>query len=68
VELAETPFANPSLRAVDVAMEGDGRVVITIDYDRLDIERVSGQIALHLRTANARRVAGELRARLAPAA
>jgi hypothetical protein len=67
-KLADSPFTSPNLRGVDVSLDGDDRVVIHIDYDELDVERVSGQIAIHVRTSNARRVVDELRARLAPAA
>ena len=66
-KLADSAFTSPNLRGVDVSLDGDDRVVITIDYDKLDVDRVSGQVALHVRTSNARRVADELRARLAPA-
>jgi hypothetical protein len=67
-KLADSQFTSPNLRGVDVSLDGDDKVVITIDYDKLDVDHVSGQVALHLRTSNARRVADELRARLAPAA
>jgi hypothetical protein len=67
-KLADSPFTSPNLRGVGVSLDGDDRVVIRIDYDKLDVERVSGQVALHARTSNARRVVDELRARLAPAA
>jgi hypothetical protein len=67
-KLADSEFTSPNLRGVDVSVEGDDRLVVTVDYDKLDEERVSGQVALHLRTGNARRIAGELRARIAPAA
>jgi len=67
-KLADSPFTNPNLRGVDVSLDGDDKMVIRIDYDQLAVERVSGQIAIHLRTSNARRVVDELRARLTPAA
>jgi hypothetical protein len=67
-KLANSEFTSPNLRGVDVTADGDDRLVIAVDYDKLDVERVSGQIALHMRTPNARRIADELRARLAPTA
>jgi len=67
-KLADSEFTSPNLRGVDVSLEGDDKVVIKIDYDKLEVERVSGQIALHIRTGSARRVVDELRARLAPTA
>ena len=66
-KLADSPFTNPNLRGVDVSLDGDDKVVIRIDYDQLGVERVSGQIAIHVRTSSARLVVDELRARLAPA-
>jgi hypothetical protein len=67
-KLADSPFTNPNLRGVDVSLDGDDKVVIRIDYDQLDVERVSGKIAIHVRMGNARRIVDELRARLTPAA
>jgi hypothetical protein len=66
-KLADSEFTSPNLSGVNVSLDGDDKVVITIDYDKLDVDRVSGQVALHVRTSNARRVADELRVRLAPA-
>jgi hypothetical protein len=65
-KLAESLFTNPKLSGIGVSHDGDDRAVITIDYDKLDVEGVSGQIALHLRTSNARRIVDELNARVAP--
>jgi hypothetical protein len=67
-KLADSEFTSPNLRGVDVSLDGDEKVVITVDYDKLDVERVSGQVEFHVRTGNARRIADELRTRLAPAA
>ena len=67
-KLADSEFTSPNLKGVDVSLEGDDKVVISVDYDRLAVDRVSGQVAFHVRTPNARRVADELRARIAPAA
>ena len=66
VKLADSEFTSANLRGVDVALDGDDKLVITMDYDELQVDRVSGQIALHLRTDKARRAADELRARIAP--
>jgi hypothetical protein len=65
VKLADSAFTSPDLRGVEVSVDGDDRVVIKIDYDKIDVERVSGQVALHMRTGNAGQVAGELLARIA---
>src|ERR687895_2927678 len=59
--LADSEFTSPNLRGLDVSVEGDDRLIVTVDYDKLDVERVSGQVALHMRTENARRIADELR-------
>jgi hypothetical protein len=67
-KLANSEFTSPNLRGVEVTADGDDRLVVTVDYDKLDVERVSGQVALHMRTPNARRIAEELRARLVPTA
>ena len=67
-KLVDSPFTSADLRGIDVSPDGDDRVVITVDYDKLDVEQVSGEVALHLRTPNARRVLEELRPRLTPAA
>jgi hypothetical protein len=66
-KLADSEFTSPNLRGVGVSLDDDDKVVITIDYDKLDVDRVSGRVALHVRTPNARRIAEELRARIAPA-
>jgi hypothetical protein len=65
VKLIDTPFSNPRLGMVDVALEGDDEVVTRIDYDRADAPKVSGVIKILARTPNAPHIVDQLRARLA---
>jgi hypothetical protein len=68
VKLADSEFTSANLKGVEVSIGGDDKLVITVDYDKLDVGRVSGQVAFHMRTGNARRVADELRSRSSAAA
>ena len=67
-KLADSEFTSPNLKGVDVSLDGEDKVVISVDYDRLDVDRVSGQVAFHVRTPSARQIADELHERIAPAA
>ena len=64
VKLLDTPFDNPRLDALDVSPKDENRVAIHVDYDKLDVPRVSGEITIVAKTPNAAHIAGELRARL----
>ena len=63
-KLINTEFSEPRLRMVDVSLEDDDRVVINIDFDQGLVPKVSGQMKLRPRSPNARRIVGELQARL----
>ena len=51
-KLIDTPFSDPRLNALDVAVQGD-TVSMRIDYSRVDVPNVSGEIAIMARTLNA---------------
>ena len=63
-KLTDSPFASPHWDkvAVDVV---EGRVEITVDYDRDDDPNVSGVILIRIHTAQADAIVREVRARLA---
>ena len=64
VKLIDTPFSDPRLSALDVVL-GDGDTVsIRIDYDRIEVPGVSGQIEIRATTSNAATIVEQLRARL----
>ena len=64
VKLIDQPFTEPRLSAVDVSLEGEDRVALLIDYDRVEVPQVSGQMTIRARTPNAARVVEELTSRL----
>ena len=63
VKLLDTEFSNPRLSALDVSLSENDRVAIRVDYDKLDVPRVSGEITIVARTRNAARIVEALRAR-----
>jgi hypothetical protein len=63
-KLIDQPFAEPRLSALDVSQHGEDSVAFLIDYDRAEVPRMSGQMAIRVRTPNAARVVEELSARL----
>jgi hypothetical protein len=68
-KLVNSEYDSPHLRALDVSAADDGgAVVFHVDYGKLDQEKVSGEIEMRVRTPNARRIAGEVNARLGRAA
>jgi hypothetical protein len=64
VELINSPFSDPRLSLLDVSLQGDDVVSIRIDYDRLDVPDVSGEITIRATTPNAVGVVDQLRRRL----
>jgi hypothetical protein len=64
VKLIDQPFTEPRLSALDVSLDGEDRVAVLIDYDRVAVPKVSGQMTIRARTPNAPRVVEELSARL----
>ena len=63
-KLIDQPFSEPRLSALDVSQDGEDAVAFLIDYDRVEVPRVSGQMTIRVRTPNAARVVDELSARL----
>ena len=64
VKLLDTEFSNPRLSAVEVSRKDDDGIAIRVDYDQLDVPRVSGEVTIVLRTPNAASIVDELRGRL----
>ena len=64
VKLIDQPFTEPRLSTLEVSLDGDDAVAVLIDYDRVDVPRVSGQMTIRARTPNAASVVEELTARL----
>jgi hypothetical protein len=64
VKLIDQPFTDPRLSTLEVSLDGDDAVAVLIDYDRVDVPRVSGQMTIRARTPNAASVVEELTARL----
>jgi hypothetical protein len=63
-KLIDTPYSDPRLGMLDVELQDDDRAVIKIDFDRGDVPKVSGQMAIHAKTTKAPEIVEELRARL----
>ena len=63
-KLVDTPYSDPRLDMLDVELQDEDRVVIRIDYDKGDVAKISGQIAIHATTPSAPKIVEELRARL----
>ncbi len=66
VKLIDQPFKEPRLSALDVSLDGEDTVALRIDYDRVAVPKVSGQMTISARTPNAARVVEELSAHLPP--
>ena len=63
-KLIDTTFSEPRLKVVEVGLLGTDTVCIRIDYDRLDVPNVSGQIEIRAKTSNAANIVEQLQARL----
>lgn len=64
VKLIDQPFTEPRLSALDVSLEREDRVALLIDYDRVAVPRVSGQMTIRAVTPNAASIVEQLSARL----
>jgi hypothetical protein len=65
-ELVDSPFDSPRFRAVDIELEDPERIVLRVDYSRMDEAEaagVSGEVTIRMRTANAASIAEQIRAR-----
>ncbi len=67
-KVIDTPFSEARLQTLDLSLDGEDRLVIGIDFDRLDVPRVSGQMAIRMTMPNARHVLEHIAARLRRAA
>ena len=63
-KLIDSAFSDPRWSAVEVTLQNNDRVSITIDYDRVDVPNVSGEITISMRTPNAAIVVELLQARM----
>lgn len=63
-KLIDQPFTEPRLSALEVSQHDEDRVAFLIDYDRVQVPKVSGQMTIRVRTPNAALVVDELSARL----
>jgi len=66
VELVDSPYTSPLLRAVEISLQGDDKVAIRVDYDRAGVPKVTGEITISARTPNAREIVEQLNARVDP--
>lgn len=57
--LLVSPFSNPNLEAVEIEAEGD-RLDLLVDYDRLEVPKVSGQTRIQVRPSKAALIATTL--------
>jgi hypothetical protein len=62
-KLLDRPFSNPNLEAVEIEAVGD-RLDLLVDYDRLEVPKVSGRIRIRVRTPKAALIATELSSRI----
>ncbi|HJR44579.1 MAG TPA: hypothetical protein VJ927_03155 [Actinomycetota bacterium] len=66
VKLIDSPFSEPRLSAVEVSLFDDETISLRIDYDRVDVPEVSGEIEIRAKTPNAAAIMEQLRARSNP--
>ena len=64
VKLLDTEFSNPRLSAVTVELKDDDAIAIRVDYDQLDVPRVSGEVTIVGRSPNAAGIVDALKSRL----
>ena len=68
-KLIDTEFASPRWEMIGVSAKDGERVIFHIDYSKQDEDpRVAGEIAIHVKTPEAERIAGEITSRVAAAA
>ena len=64
VKLIDTAFSEPRLSAVEVSLRNPETVSIRIDYDRVEVPKVSGEIEIRVTTPKAPHLVEQLDARL----
>jgi hypothetical protein len=64
VELMDSAFDQPNLDALEVTTEGEEKLILHVDYDKLAKPGISGEVAIHLKTPKAAAIAEQLRARV----
>ncbi|MFP5352456.1 MAG: hypothetical protein ACLGIB_07835 [Actinomycetota bacterium] len=64
VKLIDTLFSEPRLSALEVFLEDRETVSLRIDYDRVEVPKVSGEIKIAATTPNAAQLVEHLRKRL----
>jgi hypothetical protein len=64
VKLIDSAFSDPRWSAVEVTLPNSDTVSIRIDYDRVDVPKVSGEITISMRTSKAASVVELLQSRL----
>jgi hypothetical protein len=64
VELMDSPFSSPRLAALEISVEGNDRLLLKVDYDRMGEPSVSGTIAVRANTPRAAEIAEQLRTRI----
>jgi hypothetical protein len=62
-ELIDSPFSSQRLSSLGIAADND-RLILEVDYDRLDAPNASGQVTIRARTPKAQSIAEQLRTRL----
>jgi hypothetical protein len=63
-KLIDTPFSDPRLSTIDVSLQDNNTVSILIDFDRVDVPNVSGEITITAKTPQAANIVEHLRGRL----
>ena len=58
--LVNSDWTSPRWEALSVRLEDEDRLELLIDYDKLGEPKVSGQVAVRLRSPNARAIAAEI--------
>lgn len=64
VKLIDTVFSEPRLSALEVSLDDPETLALRIDYDRVDVPRVSGEIAIRATTPKAPYLVDQLQERL----
>jgi hypothetical protein len=63
-KLIDSAFSDPRWSAAEVSVQGNDSVSIRIDYDRLDVPSVSGEIEIRAKTPNAANIVEQVKTRL----
>lgn len=63
-KLIDSRFGEPQLDGLDASLQSDDTVALHIDYSRIEVPDVSGEVTIRVKTPNAAAVIDQINARL----